>query len=77
METPTAIDLVMSKEIMITTLHLMRKNGALTDVNATACYDRIMPCLMWLAYNKAGATWNIVQFFTKELLSTGHFLGPA
>eukprot|EP00978_Attheya_sp_CCMP212_P016818 scaffold44420_cov34-Attheya_sp.AAC.4 len=61
----TAIDLVMSKEIRITTLHLMRKNGALTDVDATACYDRIMPSLMWLAYNKAGVTWNIVQLFAK------------
>ena len=70
----TAIDLVMSKEIMITTLHLMRKNGALTDVDATACYDRIIPCLMWLAYNKAGATWNIVQLFAKALVQLKYYI---
>eukprot|EP00978_Attheya_sp_CCMP212_P027321 scaffold91518_cov33-Attheya_sp.AAC.6 len=57
-----AIYLVMlSKEMMITTLHLLRKNGSVTDVDATACYDQIAPILMWLAYFKAGATWNIVQ----------------
>eukprot|EP00978_Attheya_sp_CCMP212_P042234 scaffold253977_cov55-Attheya_sp.AAC.1 len=37
----TAIDLVMSKEMMISTLHLLRKNGGITDVDAIACYDRI------------------------------------
>ena len=63
----TAIDLVMSKEMMITTYHLLKKNGAITDVDATACYDRIPPILMWLAYFKAGAPWHLILLFAKAL----------
>eukprot|EP00978_Attheya_sp_CCMP212_P048965 scaffold598760_cov130-Attheya_sp.AAC.1 len=60
---------------MITTLHLMRKNGApLTDVDSIACYDQIMPYLMWLAYNQAGTTWNIVQLFAKALLQLRYYI---
>jgi hypothetical protein len=46
----TAIDLVLSKDMMISTFHLLRQNGAITDVDARACYDRIVPILMWLSY---------------------------
>eukprot|EP00978_Attheya_sp_CCMP212_P027159 scaffold90661_cov61-Attheya_sp.AAC.1 len=73
----TAIDLVMSKE-MITTVHpLMRKNGAITDVDAMACYDRIVPSIIWLAYWKAGATWNIVQLFACSLLALQYYIVTA
>jgi hypothetical protein len=52
---------------MITTYHLLKKNGAITDVDATACYDRIPPILMWLAYFKAGAPWHLILLFAKAL----------
>jgi hypothetical protein len=73
----TAIDLVMSKEMMTICLHLMRKNGAITDVDATACYDRMVPALIWLGYFKAGATWNIVQLFALALLNLKYFIVTA
>jgi hypothetical protein len=73
----TAIDLVMSKEMMISTLHLLRKNGGITDVDAIACYDRIVPCLIWLAYFKAGATWNIVQLLATALRNLQYFIVTA
>eukprot|EP00978_Attheya_sp_CCMP212_P043506 scaffold285402_cov51-Attheya_sp.AAC.1 len=55
--------------MMISTLHLLRENGGITDVDTIACYDRIVPCLIWLAYFKAGATWNIVQLLRRSGLS--------
>jgi hypothetical protein len=73
----TAIDLVLSKEMMTTTLHLLRKNGAITDVDATACYDRIAPTLMWLAYVKAGTPWNLVQLLAYALMYLQYFIVTA
>jgi hypothetical protein len=73
----TAIDLVMSKEMMLSTLHLLKRNGALTDVDATACYDRIIPCIMWLSYFKAGATWNLVQLFATALRNLTYYIVTA
>eukprot|EP00978_Attheya_sp_CCMP212_P029770 scaffold106935_cov75-Attheya_sp.AAC.1 len=63
--------------MMTTILHLLRKNGAITDVDATACYDRMVPALIWLGYFKAGATWNIVQLFALALLSLKYFIVTA
>eukprot|EP00978_Attheya_sp_CCMP212_P006432 scaffold14672_cov61-Attheya_sp.AAC.5 len=63
--------------MMITTLHLLRKNGAVTDVDATACYDRIAPMLMWLTYFKAGAMWNTVQLLAYALLQLEYFIVTA
>eukprot|EP00978_Attheya_sp_CCMP212_P011662 scaffold28910_cov40-Attheya_sp.AAC.5 len=54
----TAIDLVMSKEMMITILHLLCKNGAITDVDATACYNRMVPALLCVC-NPASTTDNL------------------
>jgi hypothetical protein len=73
----TAIDLVMSKEMFNTIHHLLRKNGAITDVDATACYDRMVPNLIWLAYWKAGATWNIVQLLACSLLALQYYIVTA
>eukprot|EP00978_Attheya_sp_CCMP212_P024031 scaffold74841_cov31-Attheya_sp.AAC.1 len=63
--------------MMTTILHLMRKNGAITDVDASACYDRMVPALIWLGYFKAGATWNIVQLFALALLNLKYFIVTA
>ena len=73
----TAIDLVMSKEMMITMLHLLRQNGAITDVDATACYNRIAVSLQWLSYAKAGATQNIIQLLAKALENLQYFIATS
>lgn len=73
----TAIDLVMSKEITLTILHLMRHNGGITDVDATACYDRIAPSPMYLSYSKAGATNNIVNLLAYALLQLTYYIVTA
>eukprot|EP00978_Attheya_sp_CCMP212_P035720 scaffold157196_cov33-Attheya_sp.AAC.1 len=57
--------------------HLLRKNGAITDVDATACYDRMVPNLIWLAYWKAGASWNIVQLLACSLLALQYYIVTA
>eukprot|EP00978_Attheya_sp_CCMP212_P007588 scaffold17533_cov70-Attheya_sp.AAC.1 len=69
----TAIDLVMSKEMITTIHHIMRKNGAIIDADATACYNRIVPSLIWLAYWKAGATWKIVQLLACSLMALQYY----
>ena len=49
-----ANDVVMKKFLTLQIWHLQRHNGALTDCDAKACYDRIVPILLYLSYSKAG-----------------------
>ena len=60
----TAIDVVMYKYLTIGIFHMQRHNCAITDCDATACYDRILPVLLSLCYHKMGlpahgCTWLI------------------
>lgn len=50
----SAIDVVLKKVFTLTTYHLTRTNAAITDCDAKACYDRILPHVMALANIKAG-----------------------
>ena len=49
-----AIDVVMLKYLTISTFHMTRKNYAITDCDARACYDRILPHILFLCYSKMG-----------------------
>ena len=50
----TALDLVMLKYFTLSTCHQQRKNCALIDCDASACYDRILPTILYLCYEKMG-----------------------
>ena len=41
------VDLAMNVELLITILHLSRSNASMTDVDASACFDRISPSLLF------------------------------
>eukprot|EP00957_Ditylum_brightwellii_P169084 12869246-Ditylum_brightwellii.AAC.1 len=49
-----ALDIVLGKTITFETLHFQRTNFGCTDCDAKACYDRIVPLVLLLAYFKAG-----------------------
>ena len=49
-----ANDAVRKKYITLQVWHLRRHNGALTDCDKKACYDRIVPIPLYLSYSKAG-----------------------
>ena len=50
----TAMDVVMLKFFTLSTCTMQRKNCALTDCDARACYDRVLPILLSLCYSKMG-----------------------
>eukprot|EP00957_Ditylum_brightwellii_P054598 4136978-Ditylum_brightwellii.AAC.1 len=49
-----ALDIVFGKTITFDTINLQRFNFGCTDCDAKACYDRIIPLVLLLAYFKAG-----------------------
>ena len=63
----SAIDVVLKKVFTITTYHLTRTNAAITDCDAKACYDRILPHLMALVNMKAGMPKKVAILFMNIL----------
>ena len=61
-------DLSILKELVLTMMLLTRRDGAITEVDATACFDKIPPALMSLSYCKAGLPPEIMTFLSKALL---------
>lgn len=77
----TAIDVVMLKYLTISTFHMTRKNCAITDCDARACYDRILPHILFLCYSKMGLPTKDCVWLARALVTmryhilTGH--GPS
>eukprot|EP00978_Attheya_sp_CCMP212_P032184 scaffold124289_cov63-Attheya_sp.AAC.2 len=70
----SAIDVVMLMELTLGIFHLQRSNGAITDCDATACYDCIIALLVALAYSKAA--FGVSEEFNKHSPDTPlHGLG--
>ena len=73
-------DAVMKKFFTLQTMHLERRNGAMTDCDAKACYDRIVPIVLYLSYSKAGLPHNACIWLCQALtrmqyhISTGQGL---
>ena len=63
----TANDAVMKKFLTLQIWQLKRHNGALTDCDAKACYDRVVPNLLYMCYNKAGLPPTTCQWLNKCL----------
>eukprot|EP00957_Ditylum_brightwellii_P182531 13904314-Ditylum_brightwellii.AAC.1 len=59
-----AADIVLGKSILLDTFHIQWINAGCTDCDAKACYDRIIPIVLLLAYCKAGMPYNTCIFLT-------------
>ena len=64
-----ANDVVMLKFFTFGICHLQRRNCALTDCDAKACYDRILPILLYLCYGKMGLPSETCQWLCRALTS--------
>ena len=73
----TAIDLVLSEEIFMTTSHMQRAAGAITYLDATACHDRIVTNMLILAYAAAGLPWMSCLLFGRTLKQMKHCITTA
>eukprot|EP00957_Ditylum_brightwellii_P163041 12415320-Ditylum_brightwellii.AAC.1 len=49
-----AVDIVLGKVFKYETFHFQQSNVACTDCDTKACYDRILPIVLLLAYAKLG-----------------------
>ena len=65
----TAIDVAMLKYLTIGTSHMIRKNCAITDYDTRACYDRILPHVLFLCYSKMGLPQNECVWLAKALVN--------
>ena len=58
---------MLQKHLTLQAIHLQRKNFALTDCDATACYDRVVPILLYLCYSKAGLPHHLCLWLCRAL----------
>eukprot|EP00957_Ditylum_brightwellii_P202916 15332378-Ditylum_brightwellii.AAC.1 len=72
-----ALDIVLGKTITFDTMHLQRANFGCTDCDTKACYDRIIPLVLMLAYFKVGLPYNVCVFLTTILYSLKYTLTTA
>ena len=63
----SAMDAVLKKFLTLQAMHLARSNGALTDCDAKACYDRVIPLVLYLSYSKAGLPHAACVWLCKSL----------
>ena len=73
----TAIDLVLSEEIFMTTSHMQRAAGAIMDLDAAACHDRIVTNALVLAYAAAGLPWTLCLLFGRTLKQIKYYVTTA
>jgi len=72
-----ANDAVMKKFMTLQTMHLERRNGAMTDCDAKACYDRIVPIVLYLSYSKAGLPHTACVWLCKSLTKMQYHMTTA
>ena len=65
----SAIDVVMLKYFTLGIMHMQRRNCALTDCDAKACYDRILPIVLYLTYHKMGLPINECKWLARALVT--------
>eukprot|EP00978_Attheya_sp_CCMP212_P026026 scaffold84859_cov54-Attheya_sp.AAC.1 len=62
-----ASDVILLKEFTLAIMYMQRSNGAITDCDAKACYDRILTTIAALTNYKAGLPEHMCTFFAKAL----------
>eukprot|EP00957_Ditylum_brightwellii_P116123 8858060-Ditylum_brightwellii.AAC.1 len=72
-----ALDIAHGKTITFETLHFQRANFGCSDCDAKACYDRIVPLVLLLAYFKAGLPHQCCFFLGTMLYSLKYTLTTA
>ena len=65
----SAIDVVMLKYFTVATMHMQRRNCAITDCDARACYDRILPIILYFTYHKMGLPLNECIWLARALVN--------
>ena len=63
------IDVVMLKYFAISINHMQRTNCAITNCDARACYDRILPIILYLTYHKMGLPIHECQWLARALVN--------
>ena len=63
------ITMALSKEITIHLAHTTKKNLLITVFDATACFDRIIPSILYLSYHKYYNKAKMLFFLAKTLFS--------
>ena len=64
-----ALDVVMLKYFTLSTCKQQRKNCALTDWDESACYDRIIPKILYLCYGKMDLPIDDCQWLARALVN--------
>eukprot|EP00957_Ditylum_brightwellii_P070857 5384382-Ditylum_brightwellii.AAC.1 len=72
-----ALDIVIGKTITFETLHFQQAKFCCTDCDAKACYNRIAPLVLLLAYYKAGLPYQCCMFLATMLYSLRYVLTTA
>lgn len=72
-----AMDIVMGKTFMLETFYLQRLSAGCTDCNAKACYNRIVPLILLLAYYKKGLPYELCIFFARILYNMEYTITTA
>ena len=65
----SAIDVVMLKYFTLGTMHMQWRNCAIMDCDVCACYDRILPIVLYLTYHKMGLPINECRWLVRDLVN--------
>eukprot|EP00957_Ditylum_brightwellii_P010115 764311-Ditylum_brightwellii.AAC.1 len=72
-----ALDIVLGKTLTFETLHFQQANFGCTNCGAKACYNRIVPLVLIIAYFKAGLPYQCCFFLTTMLYNLRYVLTTA
>eukprot|EP00957_Ditylum_brightwellii_P051026 3869311-Ditylum_brightwellii.AAC.1 len=71
------IDIILGKSFTFDTAHFQRADIGCTNCDAKACYNRILPIVLLLAYFKAGLLYEACLFFATLLYNMGYYMTTA
>ena len=70
----SAIDVVMLKYFTLGIMHMQRRNCAITDCDARACYDRILPTVLYFTYHKMGLPVHECKWIARALVNMNYHM---
>lgn len=73
----SSIDIVLSKSFILDMFHIQSANAAFLGYNAKACYNRIIPLELILAYLKMGLPYKTCVFFEQMLYHMIYYIAIA
>ena len=70
----STIDVVMLKYFTLGIMHMQRRNCAITDCDARACYDRILPAVLYFTYHKMGSPVHECKWLARALVNMNYHM---